>query len=86
MASSTCAANRYSVPDHLTGSSVMVRIGLDDLLRVYHDDQLVVSHQLRPASEGWVTRAGASPAPLGSSHAGANRDPLTVYEEVGQWS
>lgn len=44
--------NRYSVPDHLAGQTVTVRISLDDGLRVYAGDECVAAHQLRPASEG----------------------------------
>jgi len=47
--------NRYSVPGELVGQTVLVRIGLDDLLRVYHHDLLVASHTLQMAQQGWVT-------------------------------
>jgi transposase len=47
--------NRYSVPSHLTGKTVTVRIGLDDTLRIYHNDELTATHRLRHASQGWVT-------------------------------
>lgn len=47
--------NRYSVPDRLAGSIVLVRIGLDGHLRVYADDQLVAQHHLQAAAAGWVT-------------------------------
>jgi len=47
--------NRYSVPDHLAGQGVMVRIGLDGSLRVFAEDVLVAQHRLQRAAEGWVT-------------------------------
>lgn len=47
--------NRYSVPGELAGQTVAVRLGLDDRLRVFHADQLVASHSLRPAEAGWNT-------------------------------
>lgn len=47
--------NRYSVPDHLAGHTVLVRIGLDNRLRVYAGDALVAQHQLQTARAGWVT-------------------------------
>jgi len=47
--------NRYSVPDHLAGQMVMVRIGLDGRLRVYANDRLVAQHRLQSSAEGWVT-------------------------------
>ncbi len=50
--------NRYSVPDHLAGQVVAIRIGLEDELRVYAHDQLVVRHRLQPRSQGWVSVPG----------------------------
>ncbi|MCA9943193.1 MAG: hypothetical protein KC449_06905, partial [Anaerolineales bacterium] len=47
--------NRYSVPGHLAGRTVLVRIGLDDSLRVYDDETLVAVHRLQAAASGWVT-------------------------------
>jgi len=47
--------NCYSVPDHLAGQMVMVRIGLDGRLRVYANDRLVAQHRLQSSAEGWVT-------------------------------
>ena len=45
--------NRYSVPAHLCGQWVDIRIGLDDHLRVYHEDDLVTSYHLRGVQAGW---------------------------------
>ena len=42
--------NRYSVPDHLVGALVHVRIGLDEQVQVYADEQLVATYQLQPRS------------------------------------
>ena len=47
--------NRYSVPSGLVGTLVAVRIGLDDTVRVYADEQLITTHQLQSAQAGWVT-------------------------------
>ena len=44
--------NRYSVPAELTGQTVAVRIGLDDELRVFHQDRLVAQHRLQSVQEG----------------------------------
>ena len=82
--------NRYSVPGHLTGRTVTVRIGLDDNLRVYDGETLVAAHRLRPIRDGWVS--------ITEHHSQLWRDtlthqalqvdhrPLAVYEEVGSWS
>ncbi|MRR59461.1 MAG: IS21 family transposase, partial [Deltaproteobacteria bacterium] len=48
--------NRYSVPAALAGQRVMVRIGLDGLLRIYQaDDRLAASHLLQSSQAGWST-------------------------------
>ncbi len=47
--------NRYSVPAALVGQRVLVRIGLDGLLRVFQADSLVASHMLRNRQAGWST-------------------------------
>jgi transposase len=47
--------NRYSVPDHLVGQVVVVRISLDGELRISADECLVARHLLRSARDGWVT-------------------------------
>jgi len=82
--------NRYSVPGHLTGRTVAVRIGLDESLRVYNGETLVASHRLRSIQDGWVS--------ITEHHSQLWRDvlsrdalqvdhrPLAVYEEVASWS
>ena len=75
--------NRYSVPTRLVGQTVTVRIGLDDEVRVYHDDQLVARHHLQPVQEGWVT-VPQHHAPLWAELQVAQRS-LEVYEEAAQW-
>lgn len=77
--------NRYSVPGDYAGQSVSVRIGLDDNLRFYAGDQLVAQHQLRPASEGWVTTSGHHEQ-LWRETLRVTQRPLEVYQEVAQWS
>lgn len=48
--------NRYSVPAHLCGELVAVRISLEGELRVIDGrDQIVATHRLKPASAGWQT-------------------------------
>ena len=77
--------NRYSVPGHLAGERVVVRIGLDGWLRVYDAlDHLVAKHRLRPSEEGWQV--------IPEHHARLWRDlrvetrDLRQYEEVGSWN
>lgn len=77
--------NRYSVPAHLCGQMVQIRIGLDQRLRVYAGEALAAEHQLRSAAQGWVSVA--------SHHSGlwqealqVERRDLSVYEEAGQWN
>lgn len=83
--------NRYSVPSDLAGQSVGVRIGLDDVLRVYRipapgpDDLPVATHRLRSAREGWGTVAEHHTA-LWQSALQVDQRPLHVYEEVSQWN
>ena len=73
--------NRYSVPGELVGQIVIVRIGLDDLLRVYHHDVLVASHTLQVAQQGWVT-VPEHHARLWQTTLKVHQRPLAVYEEV----
>ena len=77
--------NRYSVPDHLCGSMVEVRIGIEGDMRVYAGDQLISSQRLRPASEGWVTVPGHHRR-LWQKTLSVERRDLSVYEEVAQCS
>ena len=77
--------NRYSVPSHLCGQRVQIRIGLDQGLRVYADDALVVESLLRPRGEGWVTVPEHHRA-LWEEALDVERRPLDVYEEVASWN
>lgn len=77
--------NRYSVPGHLTGHMVAVRIGLDGSLQVYDGEVLVAQHLLRNAQEGWVT-VPEHHAQLWQSTLRVERRPLDVYEEAASWS
>lgn len=77
--------NRYSVPDRLAGRSVTVRIGLEGDLRVFHGDQLVASHLLRPARQGWVTIPDHH-ARLWQEAINVEQRSLQVYQEAAQWS
>ncbi len=78
--------NRYSVPDTLVGQIVIVRIGLDGILRVYgQDDQFVALHTLKNVREGWSTVPGHH-ARLWKDTLQVEKRSLEVYEEVAQWS
>lgn len=77
--------NRYSVPAHLVGQTVRVRIGLDDTLRIYHGENLAATHRLQHNSAGWVTVPGHH-ASLWQSSLQVERRPLEVYEEASSWS
>jgi len=75
--------NRYSVPCHLCGLMVSIRICLDGVLKVYDlEDQLVAHHRLR--EKGWST-VPEHHARLWQEVMPVTRD-LKVYEEVGSWS
>jgi transposase len=76
--------NRYSVPDELAGQRVTVRIGLDDQLRVYAQNQLVAQHRLQPRSQGWVS-VPAHHAQLWQDAWQVEQRPLDVYQEVATW-
>lgn len=81
--------NRYSVPASYAGRSVIVRIGLDESLRVYAGEELLTSHRLTPTQQGWVTVAEHL-APLWQAALGnalkVEQRPLATYEEVVEWS
>jgi len=76
--------NRYSVPDHLAGEMVRLRIGLDGQVRVYAHEQLVVTHQLQPRSQGWVSVPGHH-RQLWQNVLNVEQRPLQVYEEAATW-
>ena len=75
--------NRYSVPGKLAGRTVAVRIGLDGNLRIFAGDELVASHRLQRASQGWVT-VPEHHADLWKSTLRVERRPLEVYQEAAQ--
>lgn len=77
--------NRYSVPDRLCGKMVTVRIGFDNRLSVYDDDEKIAEYLLRPVSEGWVTTPGHHDR-LWSEALSVQRRDLSVYEEVSSCS
>jgi transposase len=77
--------NRYTVPDSLTGSTVTVRIGLDESLRVYHGEELVATHMLQPAHKGWVS-VPAHHAHLWQTTLHVEHRSLEVYEEAATWN
>ncbi len=78
--------NRYSVPSHLVGSTVSIRIGLDESLRVFAGEKLAASHQLQSAQTGWVTLSEHHAALWQSAAAQVEQRPLSVYNEVAGWS
>ena len=78
--------NRYSVPSTLVNRVLLVRIGLDGLLRVYADELLVATHQLQAAQSGWVTVAEHHKALWEAALGQVEQRPLVVYEEAGQWN
>jgi len=73
--------NRYSVPSVLVGQRVAVRIGLDDLLRIFRAEQLVASHQLKSRQAGWGT-IPEHLAEMWQSTLQVEQRSLAVYEEV----
>jgi hypothetical protein len=77
--------NRYSVECELPGGSVVVRIGLEGTLRLYHADRLVASHALRTAGQGRAT-VPEHHAGLWREALGVQRRPLEGCEEAARWS
>jgi transposase len=74
--------NRYSIPPVLVGQRVVVRIGLDGLLRVFHADQLVASHWLKSRQEGWSTFREHQSEMWKQTLPAVEQRSLAVYEEV----
>jgi transposase len=74
--------NRYSVPPALVGQRVVVRIGLDGLLRVFHADQLVTSHWLKSRQEGWSTVREHQSEMWKQTLPQVEQRSLAIYEEV----
>lgn len=77
--------NRYSLPIQLVNQTVVVRISLEDELRVYHADQLMARHRLQSSELGWVTTPEHH-APLWQSTLKVEQRPLEAYQEASQWS
>ena len=76
--------NRYSVPGHLVGQTVVIRIDLNGLLHVYAGETLVANHRLREAGAGWVT-VPEHHAALWREALQVEQRPLHVYDEVVSW-
>lgn len=74
--------NRYSVPAAIAGQRVVVRIGLDGLLRVYSSENLVASHTLRSRQAGWSTLAEHRAEMWKSTLPQVEPRSLAIYEEV----
>jgi hypothetical protein len=77
--------NRYTVPDHLCGETVAIRISLDGRLTVFADETKVAEHWLRSAREGWVA-VPSHHSRLWHEALAVERRDLRVYEEVAQWN
>jgi len=78
--------NRYSVPAHLCGQMLAVRIGLDDSLRVFDPRGTIVArHHLRSPLQGWQSVPGHH-APLWQQACAVEHRDLAVYEEAARWS
>lgn len=83
--------NRYSVPAHLAGSTVEIRLSLDGYLRIYDpldltpDKLPVATHQLRSAPAGWVS-VPEHHAALWKDVYQVKQRPLQAYEEVSRWN
>ena len=48
----TCATNRYSVPDHLVGKMVDVKV-YPESLHCYHENQKICEHERQYGRHGW---------------------------------
>ena len=73
--------NRYSVPDTLADKSVRVRIGLDGFLRIYDQQEtMVTAHLIKDGRNHWVRQRGHHKMLHDAVHV-ETRD-LSSYEEV----
>ncbi len=77
--------NCYSVPIELVGQTVVVRISLQDEIKVFHAEKLVAHHLLQSVASGWVTTPEHHAA-LWQSTLKVEPRPLETYEEASQWS
>jgi hypothetical protein len=74
--------NRYSVPAHLCGDMVAIRITLGGELRIIDaHDRLVATHWLMPSHSGWQT-VPAHHARLWLNTLRVQIRDLKIYEEV----
>ena len=73
--------NRYSVPAALAGQRVVIRIGLDGLLRIFQADQVVAKHRLKSRQEGWSTLPEHR-SEMWKQTVQVEQRSLAVYEEV----
>lgn len=72
---------RYSVPAHLAGRPVQIRLTLEGDLAVYEGEHVVASHRVVAGELGWVTVPAHHEA-LWAQTLEVERRPLAVYEEV----
>ncbi len=73
--------NRYSVPSFWCGRAVNIRIGLDNTLRIYGDEQLLATHLLQEVTQGWQKVPEHHQALWQQVNRVASRS-LSVYEEL----
>ena len=77
--------NRYSVPAHLCGETVVIRIALDGTLKVLDaEGMLVAEHRLRPKEAGWCV-VPEHHARLWQEIKVEARN-LAAYEAVASWN
>jgi len=74
--------NRYSIPAAVAGQRVAIRIGLDGLLRIYQQETLIASHQLKPRQAGWSTQAEHRAEMWNTTLPQVEQRSLADYEEV----
>ncbi len=77
--------NRYSVPAHLCGETVTIRIGLDKQLRVYDANATCVAeHRLTTSQQGWQVTPSHHER-LWADLQVQSRD-LQHYQEAASWN
>ena len=83
--------NRYSVPSHLVNQSVSISISLDGALRIYDprnpdpEKLPVATHFLRDSQTGWAIDPRHH-QDLWRDSVKVDQRPLSIYQEVTQWS
>lgn len=75
------AGNRYSVPSQWAGQTIAIRIGLDEVVRIYSGEELVAQHHLQSRQAGWVTVPDHHHQ-LWQAALQVQQRPLTAYEAV----